>query len=172
MILRYFSALAGAGKTRALAQTAHRLARDGDKVLFVQPSKLLIDNTVRDEIIPLKQTWLSNQQGYPVRPIHGDTADKVVTEIVRHVSAQRPGGEILFITHQAFMRIPFFHERQRWILIFDETPSVDVFEELSVPNTHRLLTDGIEMIPGGAAWGQLVKRAERKDGMTELPLCQ
>jgi hypothetical protein len=166
MTIHYFSALAGAGKTRALAQAAHRLARDGEKVLFVQPSKLLIDNTIRDEITPLKQTWPSNQQDYLVRPIHGDTQDTVVAEIVRHVSAQRPGGEILFITHQAFMRIPFFPHRQRWILIFDETPSVDVFEELSIPDTHRLLTDSIEMIPGGAAWGQLVKRDE---GVTELP---
>jgi len=166
MTLHYFSALAGAGKTRALAQAAHRLAREGDKVLFVQPSKLLIDNTIRDEIVPLKQTWRSDQQDYPVRPIHGDTEGKVVPEIVRHVSAQQPGGEILFITHQAFMRVPFFPHRHRWILIFDETPSVDVFEELSIPDTHRLLTDSIEMIPGGAAWGQLVKRDECKEGVT------
>jgi len=46
MYIEFFDALAGAGKTRALARYADRLARRGQKVLFVQPTKHLIDKTI------------------------------------------------------------------------------------------------------------------------------
>ena len=93
MKIRYFDALAGAGKTHALAHYADRLARAGDKVLFVQPSKLLIDKTVSSEITPLEPR-------YGVNAIHGGTSQNVVRSIVEHfVAAEAGQGEVLFITH-------------------------------------------------------------------------
>ena len=43
MVIQFLDALAGAGKTRTLARYAMRLAIAGERVLFVQPSKQLID---------------------------------------------------------------------------------------------------------------------------------
>ena len=93
MTIHYFDALAGAGKTRALARYADRLARRGVKVLFVQPSKLLLTNTLRDELAPLEPT-------YPVTVIHGDTVpdQSVVATLVAHFQNAGPGGEVLLAT--------------------------------------------------------------------------
>ena len=66
MTIQYFDALAGAGKTHALVKYADELARKDEKVLFVQPSKLLITNTIKDEVDRLNPF-------YPVKAIHGDT---------------------------------------------------------------------------------------------------
>src|SRR5215218_824264 len=66
MIIRYFDALAGAGKTRALALYADRLARHGYKVLFVQPTMHLIDKTIEEELRPLTPE-------YPFKAIHSGT---------------------------------------------------------------------------------------------------
>jgi hypothetical protein len=71
----------GAGKTYVLAHRANRLARLGQKVLFVQPTKHLITKTIEGELQPLNPN-------YPVRAIHGDTVDGVVAEVVAR--RQRP----------------------------------------------------------------------------------
>src|SRR5262249_14919160 len=48
--IEYVSALAGAGKTYALVRYAHQLASRGFKVMFVQPTRQLIDMTVQNEL--------------------------------------------------------------------------------------------------------------------------
>ena len=152
MDIYYFDALAGAGKTRALGRYADRLARYSQKVLFVQPTKLLIDKTIEHELKPL-------DPGYAVRAIHGDAVQdqSVIAAIVEHFKfAERGYGEILFITHAAFTKVPYIENRADWILLMDEVPQVDVFEERRLPDTHTLITDHFSLIPGGAAYGTLV----------------
>lgn len=156
MTINYFDALAGAGKTYALAQYAHRLAERGEKVLFIQPSKLLIDNTIRDELRKL------NPQ-YPVKAIHGDTdleTNSVVADLVAHFQQTAPGGEVLFATHAAFFRLPFIQNQGDWNLIVDEVPQVDVFEEKNLPDTHHLITGDLVLVSQGARYGQLVQRRD------------
>lgn len=150
MIIEYFDALAGAGKTYALAQYANRLARYGHKVLFVQPTKHLIDKTIEQELQPLNPV-------YPVRAIHGDTdvETTVVGEVVRHFQQAGDAGEVLFITHAAFFRLPFIQSKSEWVLIMDEVPQVDEFLEWNLPETHHLLTQHLDLEPGGAIYGRL-----------------
>src|SRR5215213_6064625 len=101
MYIEFFDALAGSGKTRALARYADRVARRGHKVLFVQPTKHLIEKTIAEELQPLDPS-------YPIRAIHGDTTRVVVGDIVNHTrTTARDVGEILFITHAAFFRLPY-----------------------------------------------------------------
>ena len=88
MKIHYFNALAGAGKTRAMAQVAHRMAIEGERVLFIQPSKKLIDDTIRNEVEPL-QRLLSDKRRYPCQAIHGDQHARVVTEIMRRKLLRR-----------------------------------------------------------------------------------
>jgi superfamily II DNA or RNA helicase len=154
LTIRYFNALAGAGKTYALALEADRLARLGQKVLFVQPSKLLINNTIRDEL----QT---RDPSYPIRAIHGDTDLKttsVVGEIAAYFKQVKDGGEVLFITHAAFMRLSYIQKKGNWHLIIDEVPQVDVYEEWNLPATHHLITPYLELVQHDAFYGRLVKR--------------
>ena len=153
MTIYFFDALAGAGKTRALARHADRLARLGHKVLFVQPTKHLIAKTIADELRPLDPF-------YAVRPIHGgcvSNSKSVIAEIVAHFQATPADrGEIVFITHSAFLLLPYIQRKADWTLIMDEVPQVDVFEELSLPDTHHLITPFLELVPGGASYGRLI----------------
>ncbi|WP_426046158.1 hypothetical protein [Brevundimonas sp. TWP3-1-2b1] len=122
----YLDALAGAGKTYAIVRKAHELARCGRKVLIAQPTKNLIDRTVADELGKLP----SVRQ----RVIHGDVAADVISTIVKHLNDADEGPEILFITQAAFFAIPFFANRERWIVILDEVPQVDQFAEFNLPD--------------------------------------
>jgi hypothetical protein len=153
MRIHCLNALAGAGKTRAFARYADRLARRGIKVIIVQPTKHLIDKTIIEELQPLEPS-------YPVRAIHSDATletGSVVGDIVEHLrSTDRDRGEVLFITHAAFFRVPYFENKGEWVLLMDEAPQVDVFEEFVLPETHHLLTLHLTLIPGGPVYGLLV----------------
>jgi hypothetical protein len=166
-ILYYLDALCGAGKTYAATRYAYWLARGGNKVLVVQPSKELINKTVREELSRLSP---------PVRHtvLHGDIIRLVTPAIVRHFKDTASGGEILFITHQAFLRTPFFQGREKWIVIWDEYPQIDQFSELNIPNNPELIVPFIDLhghdarysvaspaIGGGRA--RLKEIAENKD---------
>jgi len=156
MTIYYFDALAGAGKTRALALYADRLARRGQKVFFIQPSKLLINKTIEDELLPLEPP-------YSVKPIHGGTdleTDSVVADLVAHFQQTPPGGEVLFATHAAFMRLPYIENRGDWVLIVDEVPQVDVFEEKKLSETHHLITGDLALVPEGPRYGRLVTKGD------------
>jgi hypothetical protein len=147
MVIQYFDALAGAGKTRALSRYAIKLATAGERVLFVQPSKQLIKATIADEFRQAASTL-------SVRAIHGDNSKQVTQEIIQHSKASRPGkGAVLFITHAAFMRLPYIESRHQWHVIFDEVPTVDLVDPFNVPETHRLITDALSFSPHDAAYG-------------------
>lgn len=158
MSIFYFDALAGAGKTRALARHADRCARRGFKVLIVQPTRHLIDKTLADELLPLDPP-------YPCRAIHGDTVigpTSVVGEIVQHFwGAEANRGEVLFITHAALMRASYLHRKAEWHVIMDEVPQVDVFEELCLPDTGHLILPHLTFTPEGAVYGRLEKSADK-----------
>jgi hypothetical protein len=135
----FVDALAGSGKTHAATRHAHWLAQRGDKVLIVQPSVKLIQQTFTD------LAALSPE--VPVRAIYGSgphgtgTSSNVVGDIVRHSIDTRPEGEVLLVTHAAFLRLPFFHRRDHWHLLIDEIPQADWSDELNLANTHHILTD-------------------------------
>ena len=152
MTIQYFDALAGAGKTRSLVSYAKQLAHVGEQVLFVQPSKLLIDNTVANEMGQVHPS-------YDVKSIHGGNTQEVVKAIVRHTQeATGSRGRILFITHEAFMHLPYIENKRNWHLLFDEVPAVDVFDAINVPETHKIITDLMELRSHDAAYGRLVAR--------------
>ena len=133
----YFDAYSGAGKTHAAVLQADRLARMGEKVLLVQPTKILLDETLEHEINPLNPL-------YTVSIIHGETVeeDEAVTKrIIDHFKNVRPNeGEIVGITHSAFMQVQYFHARENWTVIVDEVLTVSLAGTINMPDTHHLLT--------------------------------
>ena len=50
MKINFCSAPSGSGKTRQLIESACRLAHKGKNVLFLQPTKELIDKTIEQEL--------------------------------------------------------------------------------------------------------------------------
>lgn len=150
MAIYYFDAPAGAGKTHVLVEHAHRMAQQGQKVLFVQPSRELISRTITETLEPLGPTYL-------YRVIHGDTDANVTATIVRHFrDTTRYQGEILFITHAAFLRLPFLERASNWTVIVDELLQVDLFESFNIPDTHQLLTDALTFVPGASGYGRFL----------------
>ncbi|MBY0294509.1 MAG: DEAD/DEAH box helicase family protein [Methylobacterium sp.] len=153
MIIHELNTPAGSGKTRACVHFADRLARRGQKVLFVQPTKHLITKTIAEELQPLDPT-------YSVTALHGDVGPKnasVISAVVAHFKdAVRDQGEVLFITHACFLRLAYIERKRDWFLIMDEVPQVDQFEELRLPETHHLITPHLTPVPTGAAYARLV----------------
>lgn len=145
--IHFIDSLAGSGKTYSLARHAHKLARHNQKIIFVQPSKLLIEKTVSEE--------LKRLGAVRSRVIDGDETGSVIRDIVNHLKSTTPGGEILFITHAAFLRVPHFENRQNWIVIVDEVFQVDQYEALNLPRTHHLLTDHIDAVPESLAYSAI-----------------
>ena len=131
--------LCGSAKTYTALRYAIRRAALGQKFIIVQPTMNLIADTLRD--------CASFDHGVPYRAIHGGTTGNVVGDIIAHTKAAQPGGELLFVTHSAFMLLPYFDRRDLWDVIWDELPQADFCEELNVPNSHRLITDLIAVDP-------------------------
>ncbi len=136
-MIDFISALAGAGKTYAIIRKAHRLALRGEKVLIVQPSRELISRTVAGELLQLSLI--------SYRVITTDSHPQAVSAtIIDHLAHPSQGGEILFVTHAAFLALPYFASRQNWIVFIDEIPSVDFYQEHTIPESHQTLTENIE----------------------------
>lgn len=112
--VNYVNSLAGSGKTYTATRHSHRLAQQGRKVLFVQPSVRLIQQTLAD--------FASLSPHVPCRAIYGSgehgkgTSTDVVGDIVRHSRLAGSGGEVLLITHAAVLRLPFFFRGLRGIV--------------------------------------------------------
>lgn len=156
MTIQYFDALAGAGKTHALANYADELARNGEKVLFVQPTMLLIDNTISGELQPLNPN-------YPIKAIHGNSERNVIAAILKHFRNQIVGGEIVFITHEAFMRLPPFEGKRSWTVLFDEVPQVDIYQHFNIADSHILLTNSLKEDSRGNGYARLTQSEEQTE---------
>lgn len=141
MIVHYVDGLCGSAKTYEAIRHAHRLARLGKKVLFVQPSIFLINQTVNG--------LASLTPEVRFRAIHGETSDRVIADIINHAKHTAMDGEVLFITHSALMLLPYLHRKSDWHLVLDEIPQADWCAEFNVPRTHRLITDCIAVDPEG-----------------------
>ena len=110
-------ALAGSGKTREAINYSLSQAERGAKIALVQPSTALIDQTQNN----LEKL---NANGVQIRRFHSDcVSGQVKDKIQDHLRAATPGiGEILLITHQSFLSLPYWHNAQDWVIVIDEIP--------------------------------------------------
>jgi hypothetical protein len=149
----------GSAKTHVAVRHAHSLARLGKKILLVQPSIFLINQTLAD------LAGLTPEVRF--HAIHGETSIRVIADIVEHSKHTAQDGEILLITHAALMLLPYFHRRQDWHLIMDEVPQADWCAEFSIPDTHRLITDCFDVDTEAASLADnRFVRAVQKDHAT------
>ncbi|QRG07800.1 hypothetical protein EZH22_05325 [Xanthobacter dioxanivorans] len=138
MKIRYIDKPAGANKTRFIIAEIAEMVRWGHKVLLVQKSKDLID-----------QTYRHLTEGASLAPfvtrLHEDTVvgQHVVSAIINHFRNAEPKGQALIITEQAFDLVPYFHRAEFWDLIFDECPHVEKGFSIEVPVNHGFLTEHV-----------------------------
>lgn len=142
-------ALAGAGKTTSAAKWAVKMAKLGEKIAIVQPSKQLIEEFFQ------KVSNMNTKDSFKVVRLDSDTCDigTVTSGVIQHLKgvsgSNAPGnGEILFITHATFRNIPYWDRKHLWTIIHDEVVRVDQCWSLFLPETHKMLTDHLSVGDG------------------------
>jgi hypothetical protein len=135
-VTRFVSSGCGTGKTYAACQFVKRHTHR--KILWVSPTKELLRNTAIElEELDLKPTVITSDE-YP---------KTAVGEIVNRLKSSRPA-DLVLITWNAYERLPFFPDKQDWIIIIDEVPQLDKLYELTLPKNHWLLTDYVAVEEG------------------------
>lgn len=163
----YVSAPAGSGKTYAAIRFAVEHARLGDKVIIAQPSKRCIA-----EWFGATQTYVEErpEKPIPVTRYDGDVCveGQIVRSIDQHLETTGDGGEVLFITHAALVRIADHPRVGEWHLIIDEIPAPDACFARHLPNNHWLLTQAITTTDHSADCVRVVPADN--DRLTDLAL--
>ena len=118
-------------------------------MIIAQPTKDLIEKTVREEL-----TTLPNCPDYKV--FHGDrvpAGSSVAKELVTYLKCDP--APLVFITHQVLHCMPYWHRQQDWHLIIDEELQVYRCSSHQVPETHQLLTDHLRVERAGPIYGRV-----------------
>lgn len=144
MRIDYINALAGSGKTYGIASWAADEVRKDRKIILVQPTALLIGETVLTTF---------PRQGVPAEVVTVVTAQTtppggVIARIIAHMRGADPNrGEILVITHAAFVLLSqqYVHGRENWTVVVDEVLDVHAAHQMNLPNTHEILTQHLEI---------------------------
>ena len=138
------NALCGSGKTYAAIRYAIKRAKFGEKIAIIQPSKDLIKQSY-DNCVAMAGSQSVN---IDVKRIDSDTcgSGEVKKHIISHLRSGEESGEVLFITHAAFLSMPYWHNAQAWTILFDELPVVDRDFTKNVPATHSIVTDHISAL--------------------------
>lgn len=168
-MVRYASAPCGGGKTHELVQLASRHVQDGNNVLLLQPTKLLIEKTRVQEFgrLPVPP---------PVKVFHEDTVGVgVAYQLAEYLADPEDRPHVVMATHQALPRIPFLSNASSWHLMIDEVPQVDREQAHIVPSTHPLITDHIQVEQYDGVYGRVmpasleeVRTIARNQGDDEL----
>ncbi|WP_322995420.1 DEAD/DEAH box helicase family protein [Castellaniella sp.] len=157
--LYYIDALAGAGKTEAICQEIAHMVRMGEKVLLVQPTKVLIDQTI-------KRLYELNVHRSRITTIYKESKSdyvSVVKRLYEHFNnATDDIGQVVITTSAAFDLTKSLYRYDTWHFIGDEFVTGEVAIELKLKKTHSLLTDHI-VVEDGHPYA-LVQSKTRADG--------
>ena len=138
MKINFCSAPCGSGKTHQLIESACRLAKSGEKVLFLQPTKELIDKTIEQEL-------RSRSDPPPHQKFYGATkGQSVARSLMEYFHYPMECGHIVFATHQVLPFVRFWENQSLWHVFVDEELQVSKQGYFKVPWTHQLITDYID----------------------------
>lgn len=136
-------ALCGSGKSYQAMRVAVEEASKDQRVCVLQPTIDLLEQNYRDAQALFQATSVT------ITPIHCKDSNSnwvVSSRIMDYLKRPAPnGGDILLITHAAFLSLPYFHREQDWILICDEVPEVCYLYEENLRDTHFLITDAVDV---------------------------
>jgi len=147
--IHFCSAPCGSGKTYQLIETAFRIANQGEIVLFLQPTKELIDKTIADQLPrssrPPHQTFYGSSIG-----------NSVARRITKYLENPMDGGHIVFATHQVLPFVRFWPNQSRLHVFIDEELQIVKHGCFQIPHTHWRITDCIELEPYDAVYGRVI----------------
>lgn len=135
--INYVDGPCGSGKTHALGQYIKQHGGN-EKYFIITPSKLLADAIYKDfTTLGIENTFL----------VHSSSEDKVTNitsklmKVIEEINFL--GNGVIIFTQQAFIKIPFFENKDEWNLIVDEIPKVDKFYDPTLPYNHSALSQQI-----------------------------
>ena len=150
---------AGAGKTHAYASIAVRRSQRKLNTVIISPTVKLLSET---EGVIRSQNPIGR-----VIKFHGDDGEEgsVVKRTLEYLRRCVFSGDILLITQQCFVNLPYFYHKSRWRLLVDEDIPVFISETLNLPDNHNLVTDHIELGEAGPnyAFVKIVDRSRLKN---------
>lgn len=139
MIINYVTGLAGSAKTHSAVTWSLQEARKDAKIMFAQPTKELNHET----LLMLKAQGCSDVK---ITVINSDDyEERVKRSIISHLieSAAEETGEILLITQSAWLTLPHFQGKEKWMVIVDEIP-MPVFDiSRNIPENHHYITNNL-----------------------------
>ena len=132
----YVSGLCGSGKTYGMGLFIKESELQ-TKFIITTPSRKLADEIEQQlttlEITDVHKIYLEEDQ-------QANVQSRIISAIQE---INMLGQGVIICTQQIFPRIGFFENRNEWVLIVDEIPSVDRFSDPTLPYTHNIITQYI-----------------------------
>ena len=136
----YVSAPCGSRKTTAASKRACDLASNGHNVLFVQPTRDLIKQTI--------DRFRDHDRTIFLEEIHGESGDgRVLPAVDAYVKLPWPEGSVLMITWEAFLNRIRHDAWKNWIVFIDEMPQAHYAWSVGGARTHPFITDHLDTKP-------------------------
>jgi Type III restriction enzyme, res subunit len=158
--INYCSAPCGSGKTYQLVKSACRVANSGETVLFLQPTKELIDRTIGQEL-------LRRQKPPPHEKIYGESkASSVARRLTEYLKHPMDGGHIVFATHQVLPFVPFWANQNQLRVLIDEELQIVKHGCFQIPNVHPLITNCIDLAAQDSIYSRVV--VSNPDALSEI----
>jgi hypothetical protein len=90
---------------------------------------------------------LNDQHGANgVTIITSDTdPDRAKRAIVEYLRGAEQEGQVLLITHSAYLNLPYLHRREHWKIFIDEIPQFGIPYKWRLPKNWQLLADQVEV---------------------------
>jgi hypothetical protein len=138
----YVSSPASAGKTDAAVTFAVKMAKMGYKIIIAQPSLNCIDEWYPKAV---ERAGMGKEKTMEIHRFDTKTCGngQVMLKIMDHLKQAEDGGQVVFMTQQALLGLPYFHRPDHWHLIIDEIPAPDVMFERHLPHNHEIITSAI-----------------------------
>ena len=133
--VRFVSAPCSTGKTHAACQYIRNNQYTTNHI-YVAPSLELLKQTSKTmESMGVKPTVITSE----THPRH------VKSGIIEHLKSAYEVGEVLLITWQAYVDLPFISRPENWQVIIDEVPQLDRFHAFKLPRNLAFLTDHVDL---------------------------
>ena len=136
--IEYVDGLCGSGKTHSLTSYIKQNQSLCKKYMIITPSIILAEQIQKQFEEKLRFCF--------IHTIHSKNTDNVASKIMSAIEEiDHDGVGVIICTQQAFPTIPFFQNKHSWTLIVDEIPKIDSFYCPSLPYSHGLLTEYVEV---------------------------
>lgn len=147
--INYAGTRAGAGKTHAYSVIAIERSKNNLNTIILSPTIKLLTET--------EKAVRSVGPSCRIIKIHSEDGEEgtATARVLDYLKHQANPGDILLITQQCFLGLPYFHYKSKWRLLVDEDIPTFISETLNLPDNHKLITDHIELGEAGPNYARV-----------------